>query len=96
MHEDNDILGVFAPEEYTHFKPPMAFFLVGCAIAGVGALAGAVYLTYPDTPAAPRTFEGGLEAELGGPGAVRALKNGESWGELDKQGIPINADSETT
>ena len=71
VHEDNDILGVFSLEEYRHFKPPMAFFLVGCVIASVLGVAGAVSFIYPDVPAAPRTFEDGLEAELGGPGAVR-------------------------
>ena len=29
---------------------------------------------YPDKPSAPRTFPGGLEAELGGPRAVIARK----------------------
>lgn len=30
---------------------------------------------YPDRPSVPRTFPGGLEAELGGPNAVRARKS---------------------
>ena len=28
-------------------------------------------MTYPDKQSAPREFEGGLERELGGPGALR-------------------------
>ena len=94
VHEDNDILGVFSPEEYPHYKSPMAFFLVGCVIATFGAFAGAMYFVYPDPPAAPRTFPGGLEAELGGSGAVRALKDGESWTELDNLRKP-NVDSKS-
>ena len=61
---------MFSPEEYTHFKPAKAFFLMGCFIASVGALLGVVSLYYPDKPSAPRTFPGGLETELGGPNAL--------------------------
>jgi NADH dehydrogenase (ubiquinone) 1 beta subcomplex subunit 8 len=32
---------------------------------------------YPDRPSAPRTFPDGLEAELGGPRALRARKEGD-------------------
>ena len=71
MHEDNDTLGIFSTYEYTHYTPKQAFFLLGCFASAVGTLLGAVYFTYPDRPAAPRTFEGGLEEELGGPGVVR-------------------------
>ena len=72
MHEDDDILGRFTPEEYTPYKPGMAFFLVGCVVASVLAFASLTSYTYPDAPAVPRTFgEDGLESELGGPGAVR-------------------------
>ena len=44
---------------------------MGTFIATVLGLCGVVYLTYPDQPAVPRTFPGGLEEELGGKGAVR-------------------------
>lgn len=40
-------------------------------MTAVLSLCGVVAMTYPDTPAAPREFEGGLERELGGPNAVR-------------------------
>ena len=40
---------------------------LGC----LGALSTAVYMTYPDTPAFPKEYEGGLDSELGGMGAVR-------------------------
>jgi NADH dehydrogenase (ubiquinone) 1 beta subcomplex subunit 8 len=71
VHEDNDILGMFSPEEYTHTKPGKGLFQVGCFVAAVFALCGVVSMTYPDKPSAPREFEGGLERELGGPGALR-------------------------
>jgi len=75
VHEDNDILGVFSTEEYTHFTSGKGFFLLGCFIATVGGLCYVVGVTYPDKPSAPRTFEGGLETELGGPTAVRVSSN---------------------
>ena len=71
VHEDDDILGMFSPYEYTHVTPGKGLFQLGCFVAAVFGLAGVVSLTYPDTPSAPREFEGGLERELGGPGAVR-------------------------
>lgn len=61
---------MFSPEEYTHFKPGKAFFLIGCWVASVLGLCGVVSLYYPDRPSAPRTFPGGLDIELGGKGAV--------------------------
>jgi len=70
VHEDNDILGMFSPEEYTHYKPGKAFFLLGCFVTTVVGLCAVVYPYYPDKPSAPRTFPGGLDRELGGAGAV--------------------------
>lgn len=71
VHEDNDILGMFSPEEYTHVKPAMGAFQIGCFVVAVLTLCTAVGLTYPDKQSAPREFEGGLETELGGPTALR-------------------------
>lgn len=62
---------MFSPEEYTHTKPAMGFFQMGCFISAVLGLCYVVARTYPDKPSATREFEGGLEAELGGPGALR-------------------------
>ena len=70
VHEDNDILGMFSLEEYTHFKPAKAFFLMGCFITSVLGLCGVVRVYYPDRPSVPRTFPGGLDKELGGPTAL--------------------------
>ena len=70
MHEDNDILGMFSPDEYTHYTPAKGFFLLGCFVTTFAGLCGVVSLYYPDKPSAPRTFPGGLETELGGPNAL--------------------------
>ena len=71
VHQDNDILGMFSPHEYTHTKPGKGLFQIGCFVAAVFGLCGIVAKTYPDKQSAPREFEGGLERELGGPNAVR-------------------------
>ena len=70
VHEDNDTLGIFSTEPYTHFKPGHGAVLLGTFIASVFVLMGLVRQYYPDTPAVPRTFPGGLDRELGGAGAV--------------------------
>lgn len=72
VHEDNDILGMFSPHEYTHVKPGTAFFQIGCFVATVFGLSGIVYVYYPDKPSVAKSYEGGLQKELGGPGAVAA------------------------
>ncbi|KAH0563078.1 hypothetical protein GP486_002359 [Trichoglossum hirsutum] len=71
VHEDNDILGMFSLEEYTHTPPGKGFVQLGLFIAAVFGLCGVVYQFYPDKPSAPREFPDGLETELGGPGALR-------------------------
>lgn len=76
VHEDNDILGMFSPEEYTHFKPGFGAFCLGVFVAAFLSLVGVVKVFYPDTPAVKRGFEGGLDRELGGKGAL--LVNGRS------------------
>jgi len=78
VHEDNDVLGIFSPYEYTHTKPGMGAFQLGCFITAVFGLCGVVAMYYPDKPSAPREFEGGLEKELGGPEAVRARAPGDA------------------
>lgn len=72
VHEDDDILGLFSPEEYTHTKPATAFFQLGCFITAVFGLCSVVYVLYPDKQSYPTEYEGGLEKELGGPGVTRA------------------------
>jgi NADH dehydrogenase (ubiquinone) 1 beta subcomplex subunit 8 len=71
VHEDDDVLGLFSPEEYTHATSGVAFFQLGCFITAVFGLCGVVYYLYPDKQSSPREFEGGLEKELGGPLAIR-------------------------
>jgi hypothetical protein len=62
---------MFSPEEYTHTTPGKGLVQIGCFITAALGLCGVVSLFYPDKASAPREFEGGLEKELGGPGAVR-------------------------
>lgn len=64
-------MGVFSLEEYTHFTPKRGLILHGIFWTTVLGLCGTVAMLYEDKPSAPRTFEGGLEAELGGPNAFR-------------------------
>lgn len=75
VHEDNDILGMFSPEEYTHQKPGTAALQLGLFVASVFGLCAVVGVLYPDKQSVPREFEGGLERELGGPTAVRVSYN---------------------
>ena len=70
VHEENEILGVFSPEEHTHVTPRKGLFQIGCFVAAVFGLSGVVSLFYSDKPSVPRTFPDGLEKELGGPGAL--------------------------
>ena len=71
MHEDNDILGRFATEDYTWTTKGWGWVLMGSFVATFLGVLGVVYVTYPDKPAVPRTFPDGLEQELGGKGTVR-------------------------
>lgn len=48
VHEDNDILGIFSPEEYTHFKPGWGAVLLGTFIGSVGVLCAVISRYYPD------------------------------------------------
>lgn len=48
VHEDNDVLGIFTTEAYTHFTPGWGGVLVGCFVASVGVLMAVVSRTYPD------------------------------------------------
>lgn len=70
VHEDNEILGVFSPEQYTHVSPSKGFFHLGCFVVAFLGLVGVVSLNYPDKPSAPKTYVDGLEKELGGPNAL--------------------------
>lgn len=71
MHEDNDILGIFSPYEYTWTTTGPGLVMIGTFVLTFVGVLGAVFLSYPDRPSYPREFEGGLERELGGPGATR-------------------------
>lgn len=70
VHEDNDIYGMFTTEPYTWTTPGHGIKLQGAFVVALVGLLSVVYATYPGKPSVPRTFPGGLEKELGGPGAV--------------------------
>lgn len=75
MHEDNDILGMFAPEQagqYNFYTSPQCFALLGCAVGTFLTFYGVVRIFYPDRPTVDRGYEGGLDRELGGSGALIA------------------------
>lgn len=71
VHEDHDLLGMFTPYEYTWTTAGPGLLQIGAFVAVFLSVCYAVKMTYPDRVAVPREFEGGLERELGGPGAVR-------------------------
>lgn len=80
IHEDNDVLGIFSPYEYTWTDSAKGSLMILTFVATFLSIVGVVYMCYPDMPAYPREFEGGLERELGGPGAVRASRM--AWSSL--------------
>ncbi len=75
VHEDHDLLGMFTPYEYTWITPGKGLLQIGLVVAAFLSVIGLVKLNMPEYPVYPREFEGGLERELGGPGAVR-VSNG--------------------
>ena len=62
---------MFSPWDYTWTSTGPGLIMIGTFVATVLGVSGVVYLNYPDMVAYPREFEGGLQRELGGPGAVR-------------------------
>ncbi|KAK5298286.1 hypothetical protein LTR99_007976 [Exophiala xenobiotica] len=77
VHEDNEVLGIFALEDYTHMTTGRGLLMWGFFISCVLGVSYAVTTMYPGKPSAPREFEGGLDTELGGAGAVRARQAGD-------------------
>ncbi|KEY69215.1 hypothetical protein S7711_01671 [Stachybotrys chartarum IBT 7711] len=78
VHEDNDVLGMFSPYQYTWTSTGPGLLMIGTFVSVFLGVTTITYLTYPDQPSYPREFEGGLERELGGPGAVRARMAGDA------------------
>jgi NADH dehydrogenase (ubiquinone) 1 beta subcomplex subunit 8 len=66
VHEDHDILGPLSLHDYDHFQPGWGGVLIGTFIAAVVGLCVATSFVYPDKISVPKTYEDGLEAELGG------------------------------
>lgn len=76
LHEDDDILGRFTPEEYTWTTPKKGIVMVGTFVLTMFGFCGVVYNLYPDRPAVPRRFpHDGLVEALGGPTALPALSD---------------------
>jgi NADH dehydrogenase (ubiquinone) 1 beta subcomplex subunit 8 len=65
------MMAIFSPWEYTWTTAGPGLIMIGTFVAVFLSVSGLVYLNYPDQIAYPREFEGGLERELGGPGAMR-------------------------
>lgn len=70
VHDDNEVLAVFSPEQYNHVSSRKGFFHLGVFVVTFLGLCGVVSLYYPDKPSAPKTYADGLEKELGGDHAV--------------------------
>ena len=86
VHEDNDILGVFSPEQYTHVSPSKGLASLGVFVAVFLGFCGVTSYFYPDKPSVPRTFPDGLEKDLGGPStltvSLSSIRRSVSWDEL--------------
>ncbi|KAF3929831.1 hypothetical protein ABW20_dc0100204 [Dactylellina cionopaga] len=77
LHEDEDMLGIFTPYEYTAATPKRAAISFACFVAVALGVCGTIYQFYPDKPAVPREFpDNGLERALGGKGALLAKPEG--------------------
>ncbi|KAL5596636.1 hypothetical protein BROUX41_006666 [Berkeleyomyces rouxiae] len=77
IHEDNDRLAIFSPYEYTWTTAGKGAVMFAAVTAVFLAVISGVSTIYPDRKSYPREFEGGLERELGGPGAKRARMAGD-------------------
>ena len=62
---------MFTPYEYTWVGTGKGLLQIGTFVVAFLSVCLAVRATYPDMVAYPREFEGGLEKELGGRGALR-------------------------
>ena len=71
VHEDHDVLGMFSPYEYTWVSPAKGAAQIGAFVAVFLGVCYTIAQVYPDKQSYPREYEGGLERELGGKGAVR-------------------------
>ncbi len=75
LHEDYDLLGMFTPHQYTFVSAGKGLAQVAVFIASVVGMSWVIGRVYPDKPTYPREFEGGLERELGGSGALRVSRS---------------------
>jgi NADH dehydrogenase (ubiquinone) 1 beta subcomplex subunit 8 len=82
VHEDNEVLGIFALEDYSHMSTSRGLLMWVGFISAILGLSYAVTVTYPGKPSAPTEYPDGLYTELGGAGAVRAFKAGDEVEDL--------------
>lgn len=71
VHEDNDVLGMFALHDYDHMTTTQGLILWAGFIAAIVGVYSAVKYTFPGKPSFPKEYENGLFEELGGPGALK-------------------------
>lgn len=65
-HEQDDILGVWAPDLHPNVEPSAALRQIAIAASIFAAFASLVYISLPSRPAVPRTYpRDGLADELG-------------------------------
>ncbi|KAI9492064.1 hypothetical protein BDB00DRAFT_830040 [Zychaea mexicana] len=65
VHEEDELMGVWAPDLHT-YSPYKALAQLGLAGGLIAGFAYFIYNTYPEPPAAKRTYPyDGLKAELG-------------------------------
>jgi hypothetical protein len=83
VHEDHDILGMFSPYEYTWTTTGKGLAQIGAFVATFFSVLYVVKLSYPDKRSYPREFEGGLEKELGGAGALIVSTGPTTWARAD-------------
>jgi NADH dehydrogenase (ubiquinone) 1 beta subcomplex subunit 8 len=77
LHEQEDILSVWAPDLHETVKPTTALFQLGVMASAIACVASVIYYFTPERPALPRTYpRDGLAQELGNP-IVAAYKEGD-------------------
>lgn len=75
---------MFSPHQYTWVSNAKGAAQVGAFILTFLGVCMVIRQLYPDKPSFPREFEGGLERELGGPGAIRVRTlSGTYWAKAD-------------
>ncbi|KDN38801.1 hypothetical protein K437DRAFT_259298 [Tilletiaria anomala UBC 951] len=84
LHEQEDVLSVWAPDLHQNVKPTSALFQLLLAAGAASLFASIIYATRPSLPAMPRSYpRDGLAEELGGPQV--AAYTGAEAGEVGEE-----------